>query len=67
MGVARQFIFDLHSTAATVETMPHRAFLTFVMPSLAAMVFILLPLLNVGYTSLFSAPPPIEIIEENCA
>ena len=47
--------------------MPHRAFLTFVMPSLAAMVlFILLPLLNVGYTSLFSAPPPIEIIEENC-
>ena len=47
--------------------MPHRAFFTFVMPSLAAMVlFILLPLVNVGYQSIYSPPPDKEIYEEVC-
>ena len=47
--------------------MPHRAFFAFILPSLAAMVlFIFVPLLNVGYTSFFSAPPPIQEVSEIC-
>ena len=47
--------------------MPHRAFFTFVMPSLAAMVlFILVPLLNVGYQTFFSPPADERILEEVC-
>ena len=48
--------------------MPHRSFLTFILPSLAAMaLFIFVPLLNVLYTSLFSAPPPEEVLSEVCS
>ena len=44
--------------------MPHRAFFAFLMPSLLAMVlFILLPLISVGYQSLFSPPRDIEADE----
>lgn len=47
--------------------MPHRTFLWFVLPSVLAMVlFILVPLLNVGYQSFFSPPPPIERVVEVC-
>lgn len=47
--------------------MPHRTFLWFVLPSVATMVlFILVPLMNVGYQSFFSPPPPIENIVEVC-
>ena len=47
--------------------MPHRTFLWFVLPSVATMVlFILVPLLNVGYQSFFSPPPPIENVVEVC-
>ena len=47
--------------------MPHRTFLWFVLPSVATMVlFILVPLVNVGYQSFFSAPPRQEIVSEIC-
>ena len=48
--------------------MPHRAFFAFLMPSLLAMVlFILLPLISVGYQSLFSPPRDIEVLSEICS
>ena len=48
--------------------MPHRAFFAFLMPSLLAMVlFILLPLVSVGYQSLFSPPRDIEVMSEICS
>ena len=47
--------------------MPHKAFIWFVLPSVASMaLFILVPLINVGYQSFFSPPPPIETTSEVC-
>ena len=47
--------------------MPHRTFLWFVLPSVATMVlFILVPLVNVGYQSFFSEPERIRNVVEVC-
>ena len=48
--------------------MTHRTFFWFILPSVAAMVlFILVPLMNVGVSSFFSEPAPIQVPVESCS
>ncbi|MDP2087761.1 MAG: sugar ABC transporter permease [Gemmobacter sp.] len=47
--------------------MPHRTFLAFILPSLAAMfIFIALPILSVAYQSLFVSHPRVTVEVETC-
>ncbi|WP_226782476.1 carbohydrate ABC transporter permease [Oceaniglobus trochenteri] len=47
--------------------MPHKTFMAFIWPSLLAMIlFIALPILSVGYQSLFIEHEQIVVVSENC-